>query len=151
MTWALKRFSLTKNVPLAISRGTTSAVVRLELSVERDGFCGRGETGGFETGHRFYGTETVEQELRDLLPRLNRLDSLLPQRMDPLLQMLSPPAVLFPLPPLKDLLDCTEALANLARPFNSGPAARVQEELNLPCTDPIRWSAEPLLEAVRGS
>ena len=46
MTWALKRFSLTKNVPLAISRGTTSAVVRLELSVERDGFCGRGEMGG---------------------------------------------------------------------------------------------------------
>tara|TARA_B100000475_G_scaffold52576_1_gene36155 strand:- start:798 stop:1208 length:411 start_codon:yes stop_codon:yes gene_type:complete len=136
MTWALKRFSLTENVPLAISRGTTSAVVRLELSVERDGF---------------YGTETVEQELRDALPRLNRLDSLLPQRMDPLLQMLSPPAVLFPLPPLKDLLDCTEALANLARPFNSGPSARVQESLNLPCTDPIRWSAEPLLEAVRRS
>ena len=46
MTWALKRFSLTKKVPLAISRGTTSAVVRLELSVERDGFCGRGEMGG---------------------------------------------------------------------------------------------------------
>ena len=78
-----------------------------------------------------------------------------------------------PLPPLKDLLDCTEALAKLARPFNSGLAARVQavalntsqlseaaarqavcdveEELNLPCTDPIRWSAEPLLEAVRRS
>ena len=92
MTWALKRFSLTKNVPLAISRGTTSAVVRLELSVECDGFCGRGETGGFETGHRCYGTETVEQELRNVLPRLNRLDSLLPQRMDPLLQTLSPPA-----------------------------------------------------------
>ena len=70
MTWALKRFSLTKNVPLAISRGTTSAVVRLKLSVERDGF---------------YGTETVDQELRGVLPRLNRLDSLLPQRMDPLL------------------------------------------------------------------
>ena len=69
MTWGLKRFSLTKKVPLAISRGTTSAVVRLELSVERDGF---------------YGTETVEQVLRDVLPRLNRLDSLLPQRMDPL-------------------------------------------------------------------
>ena len=84
-----------------------------------------------------------------------------------------PPAVLFSLPALKDLLDCTEALANLARPFNSGPAARVQavalntfqliesaarqvvcdvrEELNLPCTDPIRWSAEPPLEAVRRS
>ena len=81
--------------------------------------------------------------------------------------------MLFPLPPLKDLLDCTEALAKLARPFNSGPAARVQavalntsqlceaaarqavcdveEELNLLCTDPIRWSAEPLLEAVRRS
>ena len=78
-----------------------------------------------------------------------------------------------PLPPLKDLLDCTEALAKLARPFNSGPAAcvqavalntsqlseaaarqavcDVQEELNLHCADPIRWSGEPLLEAVRRS
>ena len=92
MAWALRRFSLTKNVPLAISRGTTAAVVRLELSVERGGICGRGETGGFETGHRSYGTESVEEELQTLLPRLNTLDSLLPQRVEPLLQPLSPPA-----------------------------------------------------------
>ena len=59
MAWALRRFSLTKNVPLAISRGVTAAVVRLELTVERNGVCGRGETGGFETGHRSYETESV--------------------------------------------------------------------------------------------
>ena len=76
-----------------------------------------------------------------------------------------------PLPPLRELLECTEALARLARPFDSGPPARVkavalntselsedaarqavaevEEDLNLPCTDPIRWCGEPLLEAVR--
>ena len=51
MGWALTRFSLTKAVPLTISWGTTAAVVRLELRVERDGLVGRGESGGFETGH----------------------------------------------------------------------------------------------------
>ena len=61
MGWALKRFSLTKAVPLTISRGTTAAVVRLELRLERDGLVGRGETGGFETGHRAFALEAVEQ------------------------------------------------------------------------------------------
>ena len=63
MGWALTRFSLTKAVPLTISRGTTAAVVRLELRLERDGLVGRGETGGFETGHRAFALEAVEQEL----------------------------------------------------------------------------------------
>ncbi len=41
MGWALRRFSLTKAVPLTISRGTMAAVVRLELGLERDGLVGR--------------------------------------------------------------------------------------------------------------
>ena len=63
MGWSLRRFSLAKAVPLAISRGTIAAVQRLELSISRDGITGRGETGGFETGHRAYSTDAVELEL----------------------------------------------------------------------------------------
>ena len=92
MGWALTRFSLTKAVPLTISRGTTAAVVRLELRLERDGLVGRGETGGFETGHRAFALEAVEQELLGLLPQLEALDPHRPQRFEPLLASLSPPA-----------------------------------------------------------
>ena len=75
------------------------------------------------------------------------------------------------LPPLQELVACTEALANLARPTGSDrsvrvravalntagltPAdarqavARVEQELSLPCTDPIRWSEDQLLDAIR--
>ena len=92
MGWGLRRFSLTKAVPLAISRGTTSAVQRLELSIRRDGITGRGETGGFETGHRAYSTDAVEQELQALLPRLEGLDPFVAQGFEPLLADLTPPA-----------------------------------------------------------
>ena len=44
MAWSLRRF-LTKAVPLAISRGTTSVVEHLELRLEHDGVIGRGEAG----------------------------------------------------------------------------------------------------------
>lgn len=92
MGWALRRFSLTKAVPLTISRGTTASVVRLELRLERDGLIGRGETGGFETGHRAFALEAVEQDLLALLPQLETLDPDRPQRFEPLLAALSPPA-----------------------------------------------------------
>ncbi len=90
--WKLRRFSLTKAVPLAISRGTTAAVVRLELSLSRDGCTGRGETGGFETGHRAYSTDAVAKELEQLLPHLDSLDPLVPQTFESWLEPLSPPA-----------------------------------------------------------
>ena len=54
MGWSLRRFPLTKAVPLAISRGTTAAVTRLELTLAADGCNGRGEAGGLDTGHRAY-------------------------------------------------------------------------------------------------
>ena len=92
MAWSLKRFSLTKDVPLTISRGTTAAVVRLELKLQQDGWIGRGETGGFETGHRAFALDAVEQELLAVLPRLEALDPTNPQQFDPLLAGLSPPA-----------------------------------------------------------
>ena len=92
MGWALRRFSLTKAVPLTISRGTTASVVRLELRLEQDGLIGRGETGGFETGHRAFALESVEKDLLALLPQLETLDPDRPQRFEPLLAALSPPA-----------------------------------------------------------
>ena len=70
MQGQLERFTLTKAVPLAISRGTTSAVTRLRLQIEHQGTVGQGETGGFETGHRAYTLEAVEAELVAVLPAL---------------------------------------------------------------------------------
>ena len=74
------------------------------------------------------------------------------------------------LPPLHELVERTEALAGLARPQGSGASPRVravalntarlgeadaraairdtENQLGLPCTDPVRWGAEQLLEAV---
>ena len=75
-----------------------------------------------------------------------------------------------PLPPLRELVERTEALAGLARPHGSVASPRVRAvalntarlseadaraaireteiQLGLPCTDPVRWGAEQLLEAV---
>jgi hypothetical protein len=44
MRLRLRRFPLTKAVPLAISRGTTSAVEHLLVTVEHGGLTGYGET-----------------------------------------------------------------------------------------------------------
>ena len=75
------------------------------------------------------------------------------------------------LPPLKDLVACSEALANLARPAATSTPVQVravalntaqlspeearraieqvEDDLNLPCTDPIRRSGDKLLQAIR--
>jgi L-alanine-DL-glutamate epimerase-like enolase superfamily enzyme len=92
MRCRLQRFALTKAVPLAISRGTTSQVEHLLLELEHDGVTGLGESGGFDTGHRRYDTDAIAAELEALLPRLERLDPQPLQALDPLLESLSPPA-----------------------------------------------------------
>ena len=92
MGWALRRFPLTKAVPLAISRGTTAAVERLELRLDHDGVIGRGETGGLNTGHRAYQLAGIEAELQALLPRLNALNPRDRHGFDACLSGLSPPA-----------------------------------------------------------
>lgn len=92
MGWTLRRFPLSKAVPLAISRGTTSVVERLELRLEHDGITGRGETGGLDTGHRSYGIETITDELQTVLPALNGLDPSDRHAFQPALRRLSPPA-----------------------------------------------------------
>ena len=91
MGWSLRRFPLTKAVPLAISRGITSAVERLELCLSHDGITGWGETGGLDTGHRSYGLDGIEAELQGALPALNRLDPANRSLVDPLLSSLLPP------------------------------------------------------------
>ena len=95
----LRWIALTKAVPLAISRGTTASVRRLVVELEHEGLVGRGEAGGFETGHRAYATEAVAAELEALLPRFASAEGLalaaeLPafQALDPWLAPLSPPA-----------------------------------------------------------
>ena len=72
MRWSLRR-SMTKQVPLTISRGTTAAVEHLLLELEHGGQIGRGETGGFDTGQRAFSTAELEQELTGWLPQLERL------------------------------------------------------------------------------
>ncbi|EDY37742.1 muconate cycloisomerase [Cyanobium sp. PCC 7001] len=92
MRCRLRRFTLTKAVPLAISRGVTAAVEHLLVEVEHDGLRGWGETGGLDTGHRHYATEAVAAELEPLLPQLGEASPLEEQALEPLLAGLSPPA-----------------------------------------------------------
>ena len=92
MRLRLHRFRLSKAVPLAISRGTTSAVEHLLVELEHEGLIGRGETGGFDTGHRHYDTEAIAAELEALAPELEGLEPLPLQVLEPLLARLSPPA-----------------------------------------------------------
>ncbi len=92
MRCRLRRFPLTKAVPLAISRGTTSAVEHLLVAIDHDGITGIGETGGFDTGHRSFSTDAVAAELEGLFPRLAALTPEPMQALEPLLAELSPPA-----------------------------------------------------------
>ena len=92
MRCRLHRFALTKAMPLAISRGTTSRVEHLLLEIEHDGLIGVGESGGLDTGHRRYDTGAIAAELETLLPALESLDPEPLQALDPLLETLSPPA-----------------------------------------------------------
>jgi L-alanine-DL-glutamate epimerase-like enolase superfamily enzyme len=92
MRCSLHRFGLTKAVPLAISRGTTSAVDHLLFGIEAEGTTGWGETGGFDTGHRRYETAQIAAELEALMPRLADRSPEPLQALEPLLESLSPPA-----------------------------------------------------------
>ena len=92
MRLRLHRFRLSKAVPLAISRGTTSVVEHLLVDLEHEGLIGRGETGGFETGHRAYCTDAIAAELEALAPQLEPLAPQPLQALEPLLAPLSPPA-----------------------------------------------------------
>ena len=92
MRLQLHRFRLNKAVPLAISRGTTTAVDHLLVQVEDQGLVGRGETGGFDTGHRQFTTAAIATELEALAPQLEDLCPEPLQALDPLLDGLSPPA-----------------------------------------------------------
>jgi len=92
MRLRLRPFKLTKAVPLAISRGSTSAVEHLQVSLEHAGLTGIGETGGFDTGHRHFATDAIAAELEALAPQLEALAPQPLQALEPLLATLSPPA-----------------------------------------------------------
>ena len=161
MRGRLCRFPLTKAVPLAISRGTTSAVEHLLVAIEHDGITGFGETGGLDTGHRHVTTDAVAAELQALLPRLAGLAPEPLQALEPLLADLSPPARcgldlalhdwwgkrlgvplhrLWGLDPARcvttsvtlGLGDPTAVLARLARWWQQLPATRIKLKLGSP-------------------
>ena len=92
MEGRLQHLRLTKAVPLSISRGTTAEVEHLVLELHHEGITGRGETGGFDAGHRRFDTAAVAAELRQLLPRLEGRPPQPLQALEPLLETLSPPA-----------------------------------------------------------
>ncbi len=92
MRCSLIRFPLTKAVPLAISRGSTSAVEHLLVVVEHAGTLGIGETGGLDTGHRAFSTDAIAAELETLAPQLTAYAPAPLQALEPLLAPLSPPA-----------------------------------------------------------
>jgi L-alanine-DL-glutamate epimerase-like enolase superfamily enzyme len=92
MRLRLHRFRLEKAVPLAISRGTTAAVEHVLVELEHEGVIGRGETGGFDTGHRAYETDAVVSELEALAPALEPFPPQPLQALEPLLATLSSPA-----------------------------------------------------------
>ncbi len=92
MRLSLRRFPLTKAVPLVISRGSTSAVEHLLVEIEHHGIRGYGETGGFDTGHCAYGTEAIAAELEAVAPLLAPLAPEPLQALESLLAELSPPA-----------------------------------------------------------
>lgn len=92
MGWALRRFPLSKAVPLAISRGTTASVEHLLLQLEAEGCIGLGETGGFDTGHRHYAIDALQAELESVLPLLDSLDPADRGAIADRIAPLSPPA-----------------------------------------------------------
>lgn len=107
----LRRFRLTKAVPLAISRGSSSGVEHLLVELEHGERIGLGETGSFDTGHHRYETCAIAAELEAFAPRVAQLGEALDSRLtaptgqelppraelpadliNPLLAGLSPPA-----------------------------------------------------------
>ena len=81
MRLQLQRFVLTKAVPLAISRGSSSGVEHLLVALDHGGCMGLGETGSFDTGHQHFTTEAIAAELTALVPRLSTLGPQLELRL----------------------------------------------------------------------
>lgn len=81
MRLQLQRFVLTKAVPLAISRGSSSGVEHLLVTLEHNGCTGLGETGSFDTGHHRYDSGAIASELEALRPKLSGLGATLEQHL----------------------------------------------------------------------
>jgi len=91
----LRRFRLTKAVPLAISRGSSSGVEHLLVELEHGDRIGLGETGSFDTGHHRYETSAIAAELEAFAPRVAQLGEALEARLTaPTVQELPPRAEL---------------------------------------------------------
>ena len=77
MHLTLQRFALTKAVPLTISRGSSSGVEHLLVSLSHGACTGIGETGGFDTGHHSSTSDAIATELEEAAPRIAALGAAL--------------------------------------------------------------------------
>ena len=115
----LRRFRLTKAVPLAISRGRSSGAEHLLVELAHGDRIGLGETGSFDTGHHRYETCAIAAELEAFAPRVAQLGEALEARLTA--------------PTVQDLPPRAELPADLINPLLAGlsPPARCGLDLAL--------------------
>jgi L-alanine-DL-glutamate epimerase-like enolase superfamily enzyme len=93
MRLSLRRFELTKAVPLAISRGSSSGTTHLLVTLEHGGITGLGETGPFDTGHRHFNADAIAAELQAMAQPMAELGieaELASATIEPLLSAVAP-------------------------------------------------------------
>ena len=82
-------FTIHKQVPLTISRGTTAKSTNLWVRIAADGIEGWGEATPFAVDNMAQTTEALSQQLSKLFPALEPLHPLQRQQIDPLLASVS--------------------------------------------------------------
>ncbi|MEO1094895.1 MAG: dipeptide epimerase [Cyanobacteria bacterium J06638_28] len=85
MQVSITPFTVHKQVPLTISRGTTSKSTNLWVQIAEDGIVGWGEATPFSIGSQSQSTERIHQQLTQLVPTLKLLHPLQRQQIEPLL------------------------------------------------------------------
>ncbi|MEB3172965.1 MAG: enolase C-terminal domain-like protein [Cyanobacteriota bacterium] len=135
MRLQLQRFVLTKAVPLAISRGSSSGVEHLLVRLEHGDATGLGETGSFDTGHQHYDTGAIAAELEALKPQLPNLGEALDQAVAGVLDGA-----------LSGAMD--GALKQQCSPANQGKSALLGHGNSAKASGPPRDLIAPLLEGL---
>jgi L-Ala-D/L-Glu epimerase len=79
------QFTLTKRVPLTISRGTTAGSTNLWVTVEQDDIVGWGEASPFNVGKIPQTTEAIAHSLHQVIPKLEDLNPLEQQAIEHIL------------------------------------------------------------------
>lgn len=82
----LVRLTVHKRFPLTISRGTTAKTTNLWVKIEAEGIEGWGEAVPFSTGSAGETTETLQQQLTEIIPELEQFHPLARSRLQTYLQ-----------------------------------------------------------------